>query len=129
MRDLTYAEYIALQEAFSEMPLPKTEGENTIHRFIWDVLRQNYKQEELLENEYTELAQLFSVCTPASFSDDVLHEYGAHRDLYNFITKKLRLDCVAARGKVYRRAKLLLEANEANQEHVLTPHAVELGNA
>ena len=115
MRDLTYSEYIALQKAFSEMGLPETEAENTIHRFLWNVLRQNYKQEELLENERIALQKYFDACSPASYSDDTLHEYGAHRELYDFITKKLRLDCVASRGKVYRRAKLLLEANAPQQ--------------
>lgn len=115
MRDLTYSEYITLQKAFSELELPETEAESTIHRFVWDVLRQNYKQEELLEDEVKELQKYFDACSPASYSDDTLHEYGAHRELYNFITKKLRLDCVASRGKVYRRAKLLLEANAPQQ--------------
>ena len=116
MRNLTYSEYISVQEAFSGLSLPETEDENTIHRFIWDVLRQNYQQEELLEDECIQLAHFFNACTPASYNDDVFHEYGAHRDLYEYITKKLRLDCVAERGKVYRRAKLLLEANEAKLE-------------
>ena len=120
MRDLTYSEYISIQEAFSELSLPETENENTIHRFVWDILRQNYQQEELLEAERIELARFFNICTPASYNDDVLHEYGAHRELYDYITKKLRLDCVATRGKVYRRAKLLLESNEINQESLLS---------
>ena len=121
MRDLTYSEYISLQEAFSEIPLPETENENTIHRFIWDVLRQNYQQEELLENELIQLAHLFNACTPVSYDDDILHEYGAHRDLYDYITNKIRLDCIATRGKTYRRAKLLLESNEVELEAHLTP--------
>ncbi len=121
MRDLAYSEYIALQEAFLELPLPEAKSENTIHRFVWDILRQNYKQEELLENERMELQKLFDACSPVSYSDDVLHEYGTHRELYDYITKKLRLDCVATRGKTYRRAKLLLEANEENYERQLPP--------
>ena len=116
MRDLTYSEYVSIQEAFSELSLPETENENIIHRFVWDVLRQNYQQEELLEDERIELTQFFSVCTPVSYNDDILHEYGAHRDLYDYITKKLCLDCIAERGKVYRRAKLLLEANGVKLE-------------
>ncbi|MCK5522016.1 MAG: hypothetical protein KAI83_02680 [Thiomargarita sp.] len=116
MRDLTYAEYISIQKAFSELSLPETEDENTIHRFVWDVLRQNYQQEELLKDERIQLTQFFHACTPASYNDDILHEYGAHRDLYDYITKKLRFDCVAERGKVYRRAKLLLESNGVELE-------------
>ena len=127
MRDLTYAEYIALQEAFSEMELPKTEAENTIHRFVWDVLRQNYQQEELLEDESIKLAQLFEACSPVSYSDDILHDYGAHRELYDYITKELRLDCHPSRGKVYRRAELLLKANKP--ELISSPPVIDLVNA
>ena len=116
MRVLTYSEYISIQKAFSGLSLPETEDESTIHRFVWDVLRQNYQQEELLEKERIELTLLFYACTPASYDDDILHEYGAHRDLYDYITKKICLDCVAERGKVYRRAKLLLEANGVKLE-------------
>ena len=121
MRDLVYSEYIALQKAFSELPLPKEKSESTVHRFVWDILRQNYKQEELLEDERIELQKHFDACSLVSYSDEVLHEYGAHRELYDYITKKIRLDCVATRGKAYRRAKLLLESNEPNQKSQLTP--------
>ena len=125
MRDLTYAEYIALQKAFLELSLPETENENITHRFLWDVLRQNYEQEELLEDERIKLAQLFNACSPVSYDDDILHEYGAHRDLYDYITQELRLDCVPERGKVYRRAKLLLEANGVELD-MLQPSTLNL---
>lgn len=121
MRDLTYSEYISLQEAFTKISLPETEDENKIHRFVWNALRQNYKQEELLEDERIQLTRLFNICTPVSYNDDVLHKYGAHRELYDYITKILRLDCIATRGKAYRRAKLLLEANGVDIEtHLAT---------
>ena len=108
MRDLKYIEYIALQKAFENMDMPKTESETVIHRFIWDVLRQQYKQEGLLPDERDGLQRYFDACNKVAYSDEVLHEYGAHRNLYDYIVEILRFDCVPERGKVYRRAELLL---------------------
>ena len=41
--------------------------------------------------------------------DMVLHDYGPHRDIYNYLVKELGLKVQPERGPVWYRAKRLLE--------------------
>jgi hypothetical protein len=110
MRNLKYTEYRKLQSAFEKFT-PENESEQIIHRFVWDVLRQGYEVEELTKGETHKLFAKTAACEPVEFSDEIMHGFGPHRELYDFITSELNLTVEPKRGHVYRRATLLLEKN------------------
>ena len=69
--------------------------------------------ELLTPTEYKRLEALFDDCDPAHPDDTEFFEYGNHRNLYNYITGQLRMDCPSGRGPVYHYAAKILRNNRA----------------
>ena len=67
---------------------------------------------DLTEHESQRLRLLFYRCQPVHLDDEDLHDYGPHRQLYDFLVYELGMDCEPARGAVYGLAKKLIEGCE-----------------
>jgi hypothetical protein len=84
-------------------------NEQSIHVNAWVLSSRGYKIEELTEAEYHNLTELMEGTAEADMDDLILHEFGNHRNLYNYLVKELGIEVEAGRGPVFQRARLLLE--------------------
>jgi hypothetical protein len=75
---------------------------------------------KLLPAERERLKDLLDACDYAHPDDLDFHPAGNHRNLYNFITGSLRMDCPSGRGPVYHFAEGLLKQNPSNVDIALS---------
>ncbi len=88
-----------------------------IHSNAFTMLRRGYKVEEITAQEYIDLVRLLDGLEQPAKTDLELYDFGGHRDLYNYLTRKMGLSVQAGRGPVWYRAKALVE-NHLAQEKV-----------
>ncbi len=83
-----------------------------VHFNAFALIRRGYKIEEITYEEYNQLLQLMDALNPADIEDMELHEFGGHRNLYNYLTKKMGFSVKKGRGPVWHRAKSLIDKYE-----------------
>jgi hypothetical protein len=158
---LSYDHYQELKEIFESVKLPSNDktimdrqyfqlydfltnkaklqipmNESAIHFNAFALIRRGYKTEEITSEEYTQLLQLVDEADQAVLEDMELYEFGGHRNLYNFLTKKMGLSVKKGRGPVWHRAKVLVDKYEithqprvpANNPNVASRKAQNDGN-
>ncbi len=134
---LSYDQYQELKRVFEAVGLPSNEisiqdkayfklynfltdvaqlsvpmNEAALHFNAFALIRRGYEIEEIMPEDYEQLAKLTANTDPADIEDMVLHDFGGHRDLYNFLTSKMGLSVKPGRGPVWHRAKDLLNHYE-----------------
>ncbi|MDM8520035.1 hypothetical protein QUF64_08310 [Anaerolineales bacterium HSG6] len=83
-------------------------NECTIHFNAFSLIRRGYHIEEITANEYGQLLLMMDGVQEAHSDDMALYEFGGHRDLYNYLTKRMGLSVQQGRGPVWHRAKALI---------------------
>lgn len=84
-------------------------NEFAVHFNAFALIRRGYQIEEITEEEYNQLLSLINGIEEAHIDDMALYEFGGHRDLYNFLTKRMGLLVKKGRGPVWHRAKALVD--------------------
>jgi len=134
---LSYDQYQELKRGFEAVELPSTEtgiqdkayfklydfltevaqlsvpkNELALHFNAFVLIRRGYVIEEITPEEYEQLSKLMIDVDPADIEDMALYDFGGHRELYNFLTRKMGLSVRPGRGPVWHRAKDLLNHYE-----------------
>jgi len=109
-------ELVAFLIDVAKLPLDEKGPTMTVLNNAHALQRRGYKIEELTRAEYELLKSAYSHATRTNPDDMELHETGAHRTLYDILTKKIGLDVEAGRGPVWRRANQLLNENGPEYE-------------
>ncbi len=91
-------------------------NEFAIHFNAFALIRRGYQIEDITTEEYDQLLDLMDGIEQAHIDDMALYEFGGHRDLYNFLTKRMGLSVQKGRGPVWHRAKSLID--KYRKQHV-----------
>jgi hypothetical protein len=94
----------------AKLQVPKNEF--AIHFNAFALIRRGYKIEEITSEEYEQLFTLMDDLDQADLEDMELNDFGGHRNLYNYLTKKMGLSVKKGRGPVWHRAKALVDKYE-----------------
>jgi len=86
-----------------------------IHFNAFVLIRRGYKVEEITEKEYTDLLRLMNGIEQPDPDDMELHEFGGHRNLYDYLTTNLGVSVQKGRGPVWTRARRLVEGYEGRR--------------
>lgn len=84
-------------------------NEFAIHFNAFALIRRGYQIEEITAEEYHQLLYLMDGLEQAHSYDMALYKFGGHRDLYDFLTKRMGLSVQKGRGPVWHRAKALID--------------------
>lgn len=87
--------------------VPKSQA--AIHFNAFTLLRRGYAVEEITAAEYKDLVRLLSGLEQPAKTDMDLYDFGGHRDLYNYLTKRMGLFVPPGRGPAWYRARDLVE--------------------
>jgi hypothetical protein len=91
-------------------------AQDAVHYNAFVLLRRGYRTEEITENEYRQLSHLMKGTEPADPDDMDLHDFGNHRQLYDYLTEGLGVFVEAGRGPVWHRSQKLLEHHTSTQK-------------
>jgi hypothetical protein len=94
----------------AKLQVPKNEF--ALHFNAFALIRRGSKIEEITDEEYNQLLQLLAEVDQADIADMALAEFGGHRNLYSYLTKKMGLSVKQGRGPVWHRAKALVDKYE-----------------
>lgn len=116
-KDIVDNQYLQLHHFLiniAKLPVPLNEF--ALHFNAFALLRRGYQIEEVTEEEYNQLLRLMDGVEEAHIDDMALYEFGGHRELYNFLTKRMGLSVKKGRGPVWYRAKALIDKHVERQK-------------
>ncbi|HUF37561.1 MAG TPA: hypothetical protein VMN57_03475 [Anaerolineales bacterium] len=106
-------DYIRLHAFLADVAgIEVPETQEAVHLNAFVLLRRGYKAEETTEPEYGRLLELLEGTEEPDPDDLELHDFGAHRALYKYLSEGLGVYVEPGRGPVWRRARQLVEAHE-----------------